>query len=133
MTREHFDRLVAQAVRGIPKRFRDEMYNVAVVVEDRPSPELLNEMELAPPDTLYGLYQGTPLPEREWAHGNVLPDRITIYQQPIVEDTEDDDAVIRAIGETVIHEFGHYFGLSEEEIEAIETRYWRGQADADHE
>ena len=133
MTREHFDRLVAQAVRAIPKRFRDEMDNVAVVVEDRPSPELLNEMELAPPDTLYGLYQGTPLPEREWAHGNVLPDRITIYQQPIVEDTEDDDAVIRAIGETVIHEFGHYFGLSEEEIEAIETRYWRGQADADHE
>ena len=133
MTREHFDRLVARAVRGIPKRFRDEMDNVAVVVEDRPSLELLNEMELAPPDTLYGLYQGTPLPEREWAHGNVLPDRITIYQQPIVEDTEDDDAVIRAIGETVIHEFGHYFGLSEEEIEAIETRYWRGQADADHE
>ncbi len=133
MTREHFDRLVAQAVRGIPKRFRDEMDNVAVVVEDRPSAELLNEMELAPPDTLYGLYQGTPLPEREWAHGNVLPDQITIYQQPIVEDTEDDDAVIRAIGETVIHEFGHYFGLSEEEIEAIETRYWRGQADADHE
>ena len=133
MTREHFDRLVAQAVRGIPKLFRDEMDNVAVVVEDRPSAELLNEMKLAPPDTLYGLYQGTPLPEREWAHGNVLPDRITIYQQPIVEDTEDDDAVIRAIGETVIHEFGHYFGLSEEEIEAIETRYWRGQADADHE
>ena len=133
MTREHFDRLVAQAVRGIPKRFRDEMDNVAVVVEDRPSLELLNEMELAPPDTLYGLYQGTPLPEREWAHGNMLPDRVTIYQQPIVEDTEDDDAVIRAIGETVIHEFGHYFGLSEEEIEAIETRYWRGQADADHE
>ena len=133
MTREHFDRLVAQAVRGIPKRFRDEMDNVAVVVEDRPSPELLNEMELAPPNTLYGLYQGTPLPERQWAHGNVLPDRITIYQQPIVEDTEDDDAVIRAIGETVIHEFGHYFGLSEEEIEAIETRYWRGHADADHE
>ena len=133
MTREHFDRLVAQAVRGIPKLFRDEMDNVAVVVEDRPSAELLNEMKLAPPDTLYGLYQGTPLPEREWAHGNVLPDQITIYQQPIVEDTEDDDAVIRAIGETVIHEFGHYFGLSEEEIEAIETRYWRGQADADHE
>ena len=133
MTREHFDRLVARAVRGIPKRFRDEMDNVAVVVEDRPSPELLEEMELAPPETLYGLYQGTPLPEREWAHGNVLPDRITIYQQPIVEDTEDDDAVIRAIGETVIHEFGHYFGLSEEEIEAIETHYWRGQADGDHE
>ena len=108
------------------------MDNVAVVVEGHPSPELLEEMEVEPPDTLYGLYQGTPLPEREWAHGNALPDRITIYQHPIVENSEDDDAVILVIGETVIHEFGHYFGLSEEEIEEIEARYWRGEADADH-
>ena len=67
-----------------------------------------------------------------WAHGNALPDRITIYQQPIVEDSEKDDALIRVIGATVIHEFGHYFGLSEEEIEEIEARYWRGEADTDH-
>lgn len=127
MKRAHFEKLVAKAVRGIPKRFRDEMRNVAVVVEDHPESELLEEMGIVPPDTLYGLYQGTPLPEREWAHGNVLPDRITIYRQPITEDCDDDDDVIRAIGETVIHEFGHYFGLSEEEIEEIESRYWRGE------
>ena len=127
MTREHFEKLVAKAVRGIPKRFRGEMRNVAVVVEDCPEPELLEEMGIAPPDTLYGLYQGTPLPEREWSHGNVLPDRITIYRQPITDDCDDDDEVVRAIGETVIHEFGHYFGLSEEEIEEIESRYWRGE------
>ena len=125
MTRERFERLVAQAVRGIPERFREEMRNVAVVVEDDPPPELLDEMGIAPPDTLYGLYQGTPLPERDWGHGNALPDRITIYQGPILADCETDDAVVRAIGETVIHEFGHYFGLSEEEIEEIEARYWR--------
>ena len=127
MTREHFEKLVAKAVRGIPKRFRGEMRNVAVVVEDCPEPELLEEMGITPPDTLYGLYQGTPLSEREWAHGNVLPDRITIYRQPITDDCDDDDEVVRAIGETVIHEFGHYFGLSEEEIEEIESRYWRGE------
>ena len=69
-----------------------------------PSPELLTEMGIVPPDTLNGLYQGVPLPEREWAHGNTLPDRITIYQRPIVEDCDDDDVIIRAIGETVIHE-----------------------------
>ncbi len=106
------------------------MDNVVVVVDDRPSPELLKEMEVVPPDTLYGLYQGTPLPEREWTHGNVLPDQITIYQGPIVEDSDDEADIIRTIGETVIHEFGHYFGLSEEEIEEIESRYWRGDADA---
>ena len=105
------------------------MHNVALVVEDHPTPELLHDMGIEPPDTLYGLYQGVPLPEREWAHGNALPDRITIYQQPIVEDSEDDDVIVRTIGETVIHEFGHYFGLSEEEIEEIEVRYWLGETD----
>ena len=124
---------MAKAVRSIPNRFRDAMNNVAVVVEDQPTPELLKEMGVAPPDTLYGLYQGTPLPEREWTHGNVLPDRITIYQRPTVEDSDDDDDIIGTVGETVIHEFGHYFGLSEEEIEEIESRYWRGETDADEE
>ena len=133
MTRKYFERLVARAVRDIPKRFRDEINNVAVVVDNRPSAELLKEMGIVTPDTLYGLYQGTPLPEREWTHGNVLPDRITIYQQPIVEDSDDDDDIIHTIAETVIHEFGHYFGLSEEEIEEIESRYWRGETDADEE
>ena len=128
MTRQQFERLVARALRSIPKRFRDEMDNVAVVVEDHPSAELLAEMEIEPPDSLYGLYQGVPLPERDWAHGNALPDRITIYQHPILEDSDDDDEIVRMIGETVIHEFGHYFGLSEEEIEEIELRYWRGEA-----
>ena len=131
MTRKRFERLVARAVRGIPARFREEMDNVAVVVEDHPPPELLADMGITPPDTLYGLYHGTPLPERDWAYGNTLPDRITIYQQPIVEDSDDDDDIVRAIGETVIHEFGHYFGLSEDEIEEIEVRYWQAGTDPD--
>ncbi len=126
MTRERFERLVVEAVALIPKRFRREMKNLALVVEDEPSAALLDEMEIEPPDSLYGLYQGTPLPERSWAHGNTLPDRVTLYQRPIEEDCEDEDEVRAVIGETLIHEVGHYFGLSEEEIEAIEERYWRG-------
>ena len=110
----------------IPKRFRREMKNLALVVEDAPSPALLKDMEIAPPDSLYGLYQGTPLPERSWGHGNTLPDSITLFQQPIEQDCDDEDEVRAAIGETLIHEVGHYFGLSEEEIEAIEEHYWRG-------
>ncbi len=110
----------------IPKRFRREMKNLAVVVEDEPSRDLLDDMEIEPPDSLYGLYQGTPLPERTWGFGNALPDRITLYQKSIEEDAEDEDDVRSMIGETLIHEVGHYFGLSEEEIEAIEEKYWRG-------
>ena len=127
MTRADFERLVTEAIALIPRRFRREIKNLALVVENAPSQELLDEMEIEPPDTLYGLYQGTPLTERGWAHGNQLPDRITLYQEPIEADCEDEDEVRAVIGETLIHEVGHYFGMSEEQIEEIEERYWRGE------
>jgi predicted Zn-dependent protease with MMP-like domain len=127
MTRVEFQRLVTEAIALIPKRFRREIRNLALVVEDEPSLDLLDEMEIEPPDSLYGLYQGTPLTERHWPYGNTLPDRITIFQKPIEEDCEDEDEVRAVIGETLIHEVGHYFGLSEEEIEEIEEHYWRGE------
>jgi predicted Zn-dependent protease with MMP-like domain len=125
--RSDFERLVAEALASIPRRFRKAMQNIAIVVEDEPSPDLLEEMEIEPPDTLLGLYQGTPLTERRWDHGNTLPDRVLIFQGPHERDAEDEDDLVVAIGETLIHEIGHYFGLSEEEIEEIEEKYWRGE------
>ena len=127
MTRERFTRLVEESLLEIPPRFREEMKNVAVVVEDEPPPHVLEEMEIQPGDTLFGLYQGTPLTERGWGYGNALPDRISIYQGPIEDACADDDEIRDCIAETVIHEFGHYFGMSEEEIEEIEEKYWRGE------
>lgn len=130
MRRKRFEELVERALADIPKLFRDEMKNVAVVVEDQPSLELLEEMGIEPPDTLYGLYQGTPLAEREWAYGNTVPDRIAIYQQPIVEDCEDDEDIIECVAETVMHEFGHHFGMSEEEMDEVEA-LWHGDDGTD--
>jgi predicted Zn-dependent protease with MMP-like domain len=123
--RAEFDRLVAEAVASIPKRFRDAMRNLVIVVEDEPSRELLQEMEIEPPGTLFGLYQGTPLTSRGWDYGNTLPDRILLFQKPHERSARDADDLVTAIAETIIHEVGHYFGLSEEEIEAIEEQYWR--------
>jgi predicted Zn-dependent protease with MMP-like domain len=123
-----FERLVEQALLEIPRRFRKAMKNVAVVVEDEPPVHVLEELEIEPPDSLFGLYQGTPLPERSWTYGNALPDRISIYQRPIEEACEDEDEIMDCVAETVIHEFGHYFGMSEEEIEEIEEKYWRGES-----
>jgi predicted Zn-dependent protease with MMP-like domain len=124
--REKFERLVADALASIPRRFRDAMKNLAIVVEDEPTADLLREMEIAPPGTLLGLYQGTPLTERRWDYGNVLPDRILLFQGPIERESEEDNDVdvVAAIGETLIHEVGHYFGMSEEQIEDIEDKYW---------
>lgn len=131
MTRDAFRALVAEAIDSIPERFARHVRNVAIVIEDAPSDELLEEMGIEPPDTLLGLYQGTPLPERTWDHGNALPDRVLLFQGPIEEDAAVDGDVVGVIGETLIHELGHYFGMDEEQIMAIEERYWRGEPEPD--
>jgi predicted Zn-dependent protease with MMP-like domain len=129
MTREQFRQLVEEAIDTIPPKFAREIRNVAIVIEETPGPEVLEEMEMEPGDTILGLYQGVPLPERQSTHGNTLPDMITLYQRTIEEECDgDEDEIVVAIGETLIHELGHYFGLSEEEIMDIEERYWRGES-----
>ena len=126
MERAAFEKLVAEALRSIPRRFRKEMRNIAIIVEDEPSVELLHEMGIKPPDTLLGLYSGVPLPDRSWRGEQRMPDRILIFQGPHERGSRDEDDLVIAIGETLIHEVGHYFGMSEEQIEAIEKRYWFG-------
>ena len=125
MTRAEFDHAVAAALNGIPRRFRQAMSNIAIVVEHEPPQELLDEMEIDPPDTLFGLYQGIPLTERRWDYGNALPDRILLFQGPHEREAQDEDDLVASVAETLIHEIGHYFGMSEEEIEEIEERYWK--------
>ncbi len=124
MRRDAFEGLVQQALRSIPAEFRNRIRNLAFIVEDEPDPRLLAEMEVPPGETLFGLYHGTPLTERGWDYGNRLPDRITIYQGPHEREYDEED-LVTAIGETLIHEIGHYFGMSEEEIGEIEETYWR--------
>lgn len=130
MRRDQFEGLVQQALRSIPAEFRDRIQNLAIIVEDEPDERLLDEMEVPPGETLFGLYSGVPLTERGWDYGNRLPDRITVFQGPHEREYDEEDLVI-AIGETLIHEIGHYFGMSEEDIEEIEDKYWREQTGED--
>ena len=130
MTREEFRALVEEAIDTIPRKFAREVRNLAIVIEDEPSEEVLDELDMEEGDLLLGLYQGTPLNQRGWGYGNTLPDRITLYQGHIEEDCEgDEDEIVVAIGETLIHELGHYFGMTEAEIMEVEERYWRGDPD----
>ena len=131
MTREQFDELVREAIDRIPARFARAIQNVAIVVEDEPSDDLLDEMDLDDGDTLFGHYEGTPLTERS-GYGNTLPDRITLFKGPIEDDCEDDeDEIFVEIGLTLIHELGHYFGMEEHEIAPHEERWIRGEGDPD--
>jgi predicted Zn-dependent protease with MMP-like domain len=111
-----FARLVREALAELPPAFARRLENVAVVIADRPSPEQLRALGLGPDETLFGLYEGTPLGERGSGYHLALPDRITIYREPLLAAC----ATIREMKEeirlTVIHELGHYFGLSDAEL-----------------
>ncbi len=120
MTRGEFEALVERALRTLPRPFRQKLRNVAVVVEDWPDAETLREMEIEPPDTLYGLYRGVDLTHRDSSYGNVLPDTVTIYQDPIEEDCVDAEEMAELVRDVVIHEIGHYFGLDDATMEEIE-------------
>ena len=120
MTRRQFEVLVDRALRKLPKTFRQRISNIAVVVEDWADAETLAEMGIEPPDTLYGLYRGVDLTQRDTSYGNVLPDTISIYQGPIEEDCESYDEIVECVRDTVMHELGHYFGLDDDELHEIE-------------
>ena len=120
MTRTEFEALVARALARLPRRFKKQIENVAVVVEDWADDDTLREMGIEPPDTLYGLYRGIDLTRRDSGYGNVLPDTIHIYQGPIEEDCEDPEDMADLVLDVVIHEVGHYFGLDDDTMEGIE-------------
>lgn len=120
MTRKQFEALVESALKKLPRRFREKLANIAVVVEEWADEETLHDMGIEPPDTLYGLYRGVDLTRRDSAYGNVLPDTIHIYQGPIEEDCTDPEEMAELVREVVVHEVGHYFGLDDETMEGIE-------------
>lgn len=129
MEPDHFEELVEVALEGLPPEFAARLENIDVEVEARPSRRTLRQMGLLGRGTLLGLYQGIPQTRRTTHYGNVLPDRIVIYREPILEEAdavsdeegEDLDAAVRKIvRRTVLHEVGHHFGLSDGELRRLD-------------
>ncbi|HEV8538963.1 MAG TPA: metallopeptidase family protein [Bacteroidota bacterium] len=118
MERSLFEHLVQQTFDRLPPQFREVIENVGVVVEDYPSEDIARNLRLRSKHDLLGLYQGVPLPKRGTWYGMtpVVPDRISLYQKNIEAQCETEEQVIDKVYEVLIHEIGHYFGMSEEEI-----------------
>ena len=111
-----FAELVEEAVLGLPDEFAKKLENIEIVVEDRPDAETIRRMKLERGHTLLGLYHGVPRTERHETAPPLYPDRITIYRRPILAICRTPDEVRAQVRETVIHEIGHHFGLSDEEM-----------------
>jgi predicted Zn-dependent protease with MMP-like domain len=115
ISRDEFEKLVAEGLTIIPEEIRAYMNNVEITIEEEPSSQLREEMGLAPDETLFGLYTGTPLTERGTEYSG-LPDRITIYRRPLLEEFEDPLDIRREVARTIIHEIAHHFGIDEERL-----------------
>jgi predicted Zn-dependent protease with MMP-like domain len=121
LTRKEFEEVVVSALKRIPKSLKKKMENIDVVVEDRALRGLLSEMGLQSPFELLGIYQGVPIDRRGFYYGNVLPDKITLFQIPVESMCQTKEEVEEKVKEVVIHEVGHYFGLDDERLRELEN------------
>ena len=111
---------VARLIDRLPRRFREQLHNVEFVVEARPSAALMRAEGLDPRhDTLYGLYQGVPLSERSTLDPPLMPDKITIFAAPLLQDFPNPNQLREELRLTVLHEIAHYFGMDDDEIEDL--------------
>ena len=115
ITTREFERLVAEGLEIIPEELRGYISNVQITIEEEPSNELLNELGIPSDETLFGLYEGTPLTERTTEY-SALPDRIVIFRRPLLEELDDPLDIRREVARTVIHEVAHHFGIDEERL-----------------
>jgi len=120
VTEEEFEELVAEAISSLPKKFKEKMENIVVVIESLPSRELLREMKIKSPYGLLGLYRGIPYPRRGIWYRNVMPDKIIIFKKPIEVRCRNKEEIKESVRRVVVHEIGHYFGLGEADLRKIE-------------
>ena len=116
-----FEKLVAWAIDDMPKHYIDNMRNVAIVIEDNPSEEQKRKLHLVNGATLYGLYEGVPLPKRR-NYSWVTPDKITIFKEPIESRAHSFEQLQKQVRNTVWHEIAHYYGLDHDRIHELERR-----------
>ena len=116
LTQEEFDRIVDRALARVPVEIGQHLDNIIISVRKRPSKKMLREMGLAEDETLFGIFEGTPLIERSVTSPPLFPDSILLFQEPLEEVCETIEELEEEIEVTVVHEIAHFVGMSEERL-----------------
>ncbi len=116
-----FERILSAAIDVIPPKYLEHLENVAFILEDEPSQAQLIKLNLYPNETLFGLYEGVPLPRRGGAT-KLLPDKITLFKGPLERTSRDLAELQEKVRHTVWHEVAHYFGLDHQRIHELENK-----------
>lgn len=115
-----FEEIVADGIDAIPEKYASRINNVAFVTQDEPTLEQRQKMHLQAYETLFGLYEGIPLTKRGIGYNLVLPDKITIFKQPLENASHNLADLKEKVRHTVWHEVAHYFGLGHEQIHRLD-------------
>jgi len=121
MTIEKFEELVNEGIGAIPKRFLEKLENVDIVIEDEPTPYQSKKLGARKSLLIFGLYEGVPKTKR-WGYGQVLPDKITIFKNPIEKVARSEEEIKKIVRDTVWHEIAHHFGLDEKRVRELELK-----------
>ncbi|VVT10245.1 metallopeptidase family protein [Erythrobacter sp. EC-HK427] len=110
------------ALRQLPSAFAARLGDIVLVVEDWPDEETLAELGIDNHYELTGVYEGLPLTERSIEHSGTLPDRVRLFRRPILDEWAErgDETLEHLVAHVVVHEIGHHFGLSDEDMHALE-------------
>ena len=120
MDKTQFEKLVSEGIANLPKHIRKKVDNAAVCVEDRPTAEQLRKVKIRPGGTLLGLYEGVPKTAWGRGFGGSLPDKITIFQEPIERQARTPERIKELVKEVVWHEVAHHFGFDEGGVREME-------------
>ena len=118
---DEFEEFLSEAIDSIPPPYDSHLQNVAFIVEDFPTEDQRRQLNLYPNETLYGLYEGVPLPRRNGTL-KLLPDKITIFKMPLLAASYSKEQLRRNIGHTIWHEVAHYYGLDHKRIHELDSK-----------
>ena len=121
LTDEQFDQLITRAMDELPQEYIKGLENVVIVQADDPTPEQLRKMNVDPHHVLLGLYEGIPLTQRGSGFSGMLPDKITLFKNPILAVVSNDDELHEQIKRTLWHEIAHYYGLNHSHIDKLQN------------
>ena len=123
-TLDNFEVIARAAMARLPAAFMQQVGEIILQVTDFADDDVLADMDIDQPFALTGLYEGVPLTERSIAHSGALPDRISLFRLPILLEwcERGDESLEHLIAHVVVHEIGHHFGLSDEDMHALEDQ-----------
>ncbi len=119
METERFEQLVAKAIESMPEEIIERLENIDIVVADKPTPEQRRYEDIGRGELLLGLYEGVPLTKRTYGYTGVVPDKITIFQQPIESVCKNDNQIVEEVQRVVRHEIAHHFGIDDDRLEEL--------------